>query len=43
MPGWLWTLLKVFLLAFVVIWFRVTYPRLRCRDRATPGVEQLRA
>lgn len=29
LPGWLWTLLKVFLLAFVVIWFRVTYPRLR--------------
>ncbi|MEV0623150.1 NADH-quinone oxidoreductase subunit NuoH [Nonomuraea sp. NPDC050404] len=27
--GWLWTLLKVFLLAFVVIWLRVTYPRLR--------------
>ncbi|MEV0162866.1 NADH-quinone oxidoreductase subunit H [Nonomuraea fuscirosea] len=29
LPGWLWTLLKVFLLAFVVIWLRVTYPRLR--------------
>ncbi|MGP3917534.1 NADH-quinone oxidoreductase subunit NuoH [Nonomuraea sp. 10N515B] len=29
LPGWLWTLVKVFLLAFVVIWLRVTYPRLR--------------
>jgi NADH-quinone oxidoreductase subunit H len=27
--GWLWTLLKTVLLAFVVIWLRVTYPRLR--------------
>lgn len=27
--GWLWTLLKTFALAFVVIWLRVTYPRLR--------------
>jgi NADH-quinone oxidoreductase subunit H len=27
--GWLWTLLKTLLLAFVVIWLRVTYPRLR--------------
>ncbi|MFC0600600.1 complex I subunit 1/NuoH family protein [Streptomyces palmae] len=27
--GWLWTLLKTALLAFVVIWLRVTYPRLR--------------
>jgi NADH-quinone oxidoreductase subunit H len=27
--GWLWTLLKVFALAFVVIWFRTSYPRLR--------------
>jgi NADH-quinone oxidoreductase subunit H len=27
--GWLWTLLKIFALAFVIIWFRVTYPRLR--------------
>ena len=27
--GWLWTLLKTFVLAFVVIWVRVTYPRLR--------------
>ena len=27
--GWLWTLLKVFALSFVIIWFRVTYPRLR--------------
>ncbi|MEQ4721095.1 NADH-quinone oxidoreductase subunit NuoH [Nonomuraea sp. B19D2] len=29
LPGWLWTLIKVFLLSFVVIWLRVTYPRLR--------------
>ncbi|MFG1705625.1 NADH-quinone oxidoreductase subunit NuoH [Nonomuraea sp. M3C6] len=29
LPGWAWTLVKVFLLAFVVIWLRVTYPRLR--------------
>ncbi|MEU8244814.1 NADH-quinone oxidoreductase subunit NuoH [Nonomuraea sp. NPDC048916] len=29
LPGWLWTLGKVFLLAFVVIWLRVTFPRLR--------------
>jgi NADH-quinone oxidoreductase subunit H len=27
--GWLWTLTKVFALAFVVIWLRVSYPRLR--------------
>jgi NADH-quinone oxidoreductase subunit H len=27
--GWIWTLLKVFALAFVVIWLRVSYPRLR--------------
>ena len=27
--GWLWTLVKVFLVAFVVIWVRVSYPRLR--------------
>ncbi|GAA1881673.1 complex I subunit 1/NuoH family protein [Streptantibioticus ferralitis] len=27
--GWLWTLVKTGLLAFVVIWLRVTYPRLR--------------
>jgi NADH-quinone oxidoreductase subunit H len=27
--GWLWTLIKVFAVSFVVIWFRVTYPRLR--------------
>ncbi|MGH3579557.1 MAG: complex I subunit 1/NuoH family protein, partial [Mycobacterium sp.] len=27
--GWLWTLTKVGLLAFVVIWLRATYPRLR--------------
>ncbi|MER6943900.1 NADH-quinone oxidoreductase subunit NuoH [Nonomuraea sp. NPDC000554] len=29
LPGWLWTLVKVFLLAFVVIWLRVSFPRLR--------------
>ncbi|WP_188188511.1 NADH-quinone oxidoreductase subunit NuoH [Nonomuraea sp. SYSU D8015] len=29
LPGWLWTLIKVFVLAFVVIWLRVSYPRLR--------------
>jgi NADH-quinone oxidoreductase subunit H len=27
--GWLWTLLKTFAVAFVVIWVRVSYPRLR--------------
>jgi NADH-quinone oxidoreductase subunit H len=27
--GWLWTLLKTAALAFVVIWLRVSYPRLR--------------
>ncbi|MGW1991213.1 complex I subunit 1/NuoH family protein [Embleya sp. NPDC001921] len=27
--GWLWTLLKTGVLAFVVIWLRVSYPRLR--------------
>ena len=27
--GPVWTLLKVFVLAFVVIWLRVSYPRLR--------------
>jgi NADH-quinone oxidoreductase subunit H len=27
--GWLWTLVKVFAVSFVVIWFRVTFPRLR--------------
>ncbi|MCO6004467.1 NADH-quinone oxidoreductase subunit NuoH [Actinoallomurus purpureus] len=27
--GWLWTLIKVFALSFVVIWLRVSYPRLR--------------
>ncbi|WP_395111435.1 NADH-quinone oxidoreductase subunit H, partial [Actinomadura sp. SCN-SB] len=27
--GWLWTLLKTFALAFVVIWLRVSYPRMR--------------
>lgn len=27
--GWLWTLLKTFAVAFVVIWLRVAYPRLR--------------
>ncbi|HEX6467609.1 MAG TPA: complex I subunit 1 family protein [Streptosporangiaceae bacterium] len=27
--GWLWTLVKVFALAFAVIWLRASYPRLR--------------
>ncbi|MBC6457735.1 NADH-quinone oxidoreductase subunit NuoH [Actinomadura sp. HBU206391] len=27
--GWLWTLTKVLALAFVVIWLRVSYPRMR--------------
>jgi NADH-quinone oxidoreductase subunit H len=27
--GWLWTFVKIFLLAFVVIWLRVSNPRLR--------------
>jgi NADH-quinone oxidoreductase subunit H len=27
--GWLWTLVKVMILAFVVIWLRVSYPRMR--------------
>jgi NADH-quinone oxidoreductase subunit H len=27
--GWVWTLVKTLLLAFVVIWLRVSYPRLR--------------
>ncbi len=27
--GWLWTLLKVLALSFLVIWVRVSYPRLR--------------
>ncbi len=27
--GWLWTLIKVFFVAFLVIWLRVAYPRLR--------------
>ncbi len=27
--GWLWTLLKAFVLCFLVIWIRVSYPRLR--------------
>jgi NADH-quinone oxidoreductase subunit H len=29
LPGVFWTLLKVFALAFVVIWLRVSYPRMR--------------
>ncbi|WP_219471372.1 NADH-quinone oxidoreductase subunit NuoH [Nonomuraea rhizosphaerae] len=29
LAGWIWTLIKVFALAFVVIWLRVSYPRLR--------------
>ncbi|GIJ44624.1 NADH-quinone oxidoreductase subunit H [Virgisporangium aliadipatigenens] len=27
--GWLWTLIKVAAVSFVIIWFRVAYPRLR--------------
>jgi NADH-quinone oxidoreductase subunit H len=27
--GWLWTLVKVFAVSFVIIWMRVTFPRLR--------------
>ncbi len=27
--GWLWTLIKIFAVSFLVIWFRVAYPRLR--------------
>jgi NADH-quinone oxidoreductase subunit H len=27
--GWLWTLVKTFAVAFVVIWVRVAYPRMR--------------
>ena len=27
--GWVWTVVKVFLVAFVVVWVRVAYPRLR--------------
>jgi NADH-quinone oxidoreductase subunit H len=27
--GWLWTLIKVFAVSFVIIWLRVTFPRLR--------------
>jgi len=27
--GWLWTLVKVLLVAFVIIWVRVSFPRLR--------------
>jgi NADH-quinone oxidoreductase subunit H len=27
--GWVWTLVKVFVVSFVVIWLRVAYPRLR--------------
>ena len=27
--GWLWTLVKVFAVSFVIIWLRVTFPRLR--------------
>ncbi|SDG45770.1 NADH-quinone oxidoreductase subunit H [Sinosporangium album] len=29
LPGPVWTLIKVFALAFIVIWVRVSYPRLR--------------
>ena len=27
--GWLWTLAKIFAVAFVIIWLRVAYPRMR--------------
>src|SRR5215217_5127749 len=27
--GWLWTLVKIFAVSFVIIWLRVSYPRLR--------------
>ncbi len=27
--GWLWTLAKIFVVGFVIIWLRVSYPRLR--------------
>ena len=27
--GWLWTLVKISAVSFVIIWFRVAYPRLR--------------
>jgi NADH-quinone oxidoreductase subunit H len=27
--GWLWTLIKVFAVSFLIIWLRVTFPRLR--------------
>jgi NADH-quinone oxidoreductase subunit H len=27
--GWLWTLVKTFVVAFLIIWLRVSYPRLR--------------
>ncbi|MGW4972484.1 NADH-quinone oxidoreductase subunit H, partial [Streptomyces albidoflavus] len=27
--GWVWTLLKTAVLAFVVIWLRVSFPRMR--------------
>ncbi|WP_283139081.1 NADH-quinone oxidoreductase subunit NuoH [Rhizohabitans arisaemae] len=29
LPGVVWTLVKIFILAFIVIWVRVSYPRLR--------------
>ncbi|GAA1013527.1 NADH-quinone oxidoreductase subunit H [Acrocarpospora pleiomorpha] len=29
LPGPVWTLIKIFVLAFVVIWVRVSYPRMR--------------
>ncbi len=27
--GWFWTLAKIFVLSFIIIWLRVSYPRLR--------------
>jgi NADH-quinone oxidoreductase subunit H len=29
LPGWWWTLAKIFAVAFVIIWARVAWPRLR--------------
>lgn len=38
LAGWLWTLIKVFVLAFVVIWLRVTFPGcVRTSCSGSPG------
>ena len=29
LPGWIWLLIKVFIVAFVIIWIRATLPRMR--------------